>query len=396
MRAVEPDWPPDDPGPPDVGSLDVLRGMRNGSWLDAQEFPPLQYVVPGIVSEGLGLVAGPPKVGKSWFVTGLALAVAAARGIALGRIPVQQRPVLYQALEDGDRRMQHRCRQILANQPIPDGFNYITKAKTYEVIPMIMEFLARHPGRAPLVILDTLGKVKPPKRPGEDPYSLDYAIGSQLKDAIDSTPGASLLVVHHTRKADSSDFVDTVSGTHGIAGAADFILVLSRKRHQNDALLAVTGRDIVEAEYALRVDDGIWQLDGPGLEAAAVAARERREQGQLGDRALEVVAFVNGRKETRAADLTEISIDQAQARVYLNRLADSGRILKTGRGLYTGVTTNTGVTSNGSNRTQISLVTSDLRGLSDTPQCKCGAQLVLDESLKSGQCMECWHSGGGK
>ena len=340
---------------------DILAGMRNGTWLDAQEFPPLEYAVPGIIPEGFGVLVAPPKAGKSWLVCGLGLACATG-GLALGRIHVEQRPVLYLALEDGQRRLQSRSRRLMYDQPIPAGIHFVTKALPLQVIPMILEFLCRYGEAKPLIVIDTLGKARGQRPAGADLYQWDYQTGTQLKNAIDGVPGSTLLVVHHTRKAEAGDFVDSVSGSAGIAGSADYLLVLARKRHSDQALLSVTGRDVMEAEYALRVDDGIWEFGAENLSAASAVARERREQGQLGDPSLKIVAYVNDHPAagTRAADLAEIGIDQDKARVYLNRLADSGRIKKVGRGLYMPVTSVTTVTSNGShgsNETQITLVT---------------------------------------
>jgi RecA-family ATPase len=95
----------------------LLAGLRDGAWLDAQEFPPLAYAVPEVIPEGSVLLVGPPKIGKSWLVLSIALA-AAAGGRALG-IDIPKRPVLYLALEDGDRRLQDRCRRLLAGDSIP-------------------------------------------------------------------------------------------------------------------------------------------------------------------------------------------------------------------------------------------------------------------------------------
>lgn len=110
---------------------DVLAEMFNGAWLDTQEFPPLEYAVPGIIPEGFGLLVSPPKAGKSWLVCGIGLACATG-GLALGRIHVDKRPVLYLALEDGKRRLQSRSRRIMCGQPIPAGIHFITKAKPAE------------------------------------------------------------------------------------------------------------------------------------------------------------------------------------------------------------------------------------------------------------------------
>ncbi|MBV8539076.1 MAG: AAA family ATPase [Pseudonocardiales bacterium] len=104
---------------------DLLADLRDGAWLDAQRFHPLRYLVPGVIPEGSTLLVGPPKIGKSWFVLACALATACG-GYALGVIPIEKRPVLYLALEDGDRRLQDRCRTLLGDDPIPPGFEYMT------------------------------------------------------------------------------------------------------------------------------------------------------------------------------------------------------------------------------------------------------------------------------
>jgi hypothetical protein len=323
---------------------DVLARMFNGAWLDAQEFPPLQYAVPGIIPEGFGLLVSPPKAGKSWLVCGIGLACATG-GSALGRIHVGKRPVLYLALEDGQRRLQSRCRHIMsggaaqltfAQSALPAEVHFIIKAKPAEVIPIISEFLQRHSDDQPLIILDTLGKARPPRPPGTDLYAWDYAIGTQFKDTIDATPGATLLVVHHTRKAESSDFVDSVSGSQGIAGSADFVLSLSRKRHSDEAVLSVTGRDIVEAEYALKTDGGLWRLDGESLSDAAHTAETRHLSDTRSDRSVEILSVVAASPSpVSPAEVSEkLGIDNDTVGRYLRRLMDSGHIKREGRGLY--------------------------------------------------------------
>ncbi|MGV0695598.1 AAA family ATPase, partial [Mycobacterium paraintracellulare] len=234
------------------------------AWLDQQTFPPLEWIVEGILPEGMGLLAAPPKAGKSWMVANIGLACAAG-GSAIAAIPVKQRPVLYLALEDGHRRLQSRFRTLMEGQELPADLEVVTRASSTESLVIIDEFLRRNQHKAPLVIIDTLGKVKPPKASWEDSYQADYRIGGALKTRIDAVPGGCLLLVHHTRKAESSDFIETVSGTQGIAGSADFVLVLSRKRHSDEAVLSVTGRDVNENEYALTTSNGRWALAGSSL-----------------------------------------------------------------------------------------------------------------------------------
>jgi AAA domain len=317
----------------DTEEPDLLAGLRDGAWLDAQDFPPLRYHLPGVIPEGSNLLVGPPKIGKSWFVLALGLA-AACGGVALGQ-RVDARPVFYLALEDGDRRLQDRCRTLLGTDRIPPAFEYLTKVQPGMVVATIEAWLARHPGGQPLVILDTLGKVMPPSLMGETSYGRDYRIGTALKRATDEQPGSALVTNHHDRKAHSEDFVDRVSGTNGLAGAADTIVVLTRARHETNGLIQVTGRDVAEGQYAVNFDGprGLWSLDGDDLSGAATAAIERRITEGLDDRSRAVIEYVNDHPEgVRWGDVKQ-DLGEEEAR-YLSRLAGSGRIARPSRGLY--------------------------------------------------------------
>lgn len=324
-------WP--QPADAPATGPDLLAGLRNGAWLDAQDFPPLRYAVPGLIPEGSTLFVGPPKIGKSWFVLACGLAVAAG-GVALDGIPVEARPVLYLALEDGDRRLQDRCRQLLPGGTIPPSFEYMTEVMPGTAVATLAAWLARHPDAQPFVILDTLGKVMPPALGGESAYQRDYRIGSELKRLTDQHPGMSLLVNHHDRKAGAEDFVDAVSGTHGLAGAADTVVVLDRKRHEPEGLLKVTGRDVAEGEYAVRFDAGAaWRLQGHSLEDAAAMATQHRATAGVGDRSAEVIAYVGEHPDgVRASDVEDAL--GADARRYLARLVDAGRLVRVRRGVY--------------------------------------------------------------
>jgi hypothetical protein len=319
-----------------MNEVNLLAALRTGAWLDGQQFPALRYAVPGLIPEGSTLLVGPPKIGKSWFVLDLALAKAAG-GEVLGSIPVEAGPVLYLALEDGDRRMQSRCRMLLDGDPIPEAFEYMTAVEPGSVVNTIAAWIARHPGASPLVILDTLGKVMPPQSQGETTYQRDYRIGSALKRLADSETGSSLIVNHHDRKAASEDFVDSVSGTHGLAGAADTTVVLVRSRNEDAGVVKVTGRDVAEGLYAVRFIHGSsWTVDGTDLEEAAREAASREAKAGLGDRSADIVALVarnpDGISPTEVGK--QMGIEAKHAGTYLGRLTDAGRIRKVKRGFY--------------------------------------------------------------
>jgi hypothetical protein len=318
----------------------LLRGIRDGKWLSEQDFPPLSYAIPGIVPEGLTVLAGAPKVGKSWLVLGWLLAIASPSGIALGGVLLPgARDVLYLALEDGDRRMQSRCRTLLANQfrpddPIPARFQYLTAITPGQLLATIAAWLEIH--QSGLVVVDTLGRALPPALNGETPYSRDYRVMSDLKAVADTWPGCSLLINHHDRKAVTADFVEAVSGTNGIAGGADTVIVLTRDRNQCDGLLQVTGRDVSEGAYALNFDAGLWALEGGSLETAAKAAETRRAETGLSDRSREIVEAVSRHPEgiTAPDAAAELGIDAKTVATYLGRLVAGDRLTRRARGLY--------------------------------------------------------------
>ncbi len=318
---------------PDTSDSVLLAGVRDGAWLSDQRFAPLAYAIPGLVPEGLTIEVGPPKAGKSWLTLDMLLAVASG-GVALGAIKAgEPRRVLYLALEDGDRRMQNRCRALLGEPDIPPLFSYLTRIQPGSVLPTIAAWMDRYPDTA-MIAVDTLGKVMPQAQLGESAYQRDYRVGGELKAQADAHHGLAILVLHHDRKANAEDFVDSVSGTHGLAGAADTIMVLSRARQSTEGSLKVTGRDVPENEYALKVVNGMaWQLDGGDLTEAAAAARARDDTRALSDQSAQVLAEIRKHPAgIRAGDLVpRFGSDVYQ---YLKRLTEARRIDKVSRGLY--------------------------------------------------------------
>ena len=319
--------------------MSILARVRTGAWLDSQRFAPLQWAVTGLLPEGFGLLTGPPKAGKSWASLDVALAVASG-GKALGKVPTgHARPVLLLALEDGDRRLQDRCRALLQGQPIPELLHYVTTATAGEVLVIIEEWLEEHGDRAPLVVLDTLGRVMPPSLQGEGAYARDYRVGARLKSLADAHPGTTLLVVHHVRKQSvgDGDWMDSTSGTNGLNGSADFTVNLHRPRNEDRGVIRVTGRDVPESEYAVTCAAGSWRIDGDTLADAAQAALNARAAEGLGGLSAEVVAYVTAQDEPVSPAQVADALDMPEARRYLARLVDTERLRRVGRGLYTGV-----------------------------------------------------------
>lgn len=309
-----------------------------GSELQAKVFAPVEWIVPHLIPEGLTLVLGAPKVGKSWFILDTALRVAG--GISWMGEHIEPRPVLHITPEDSERRLQDRARH-LGHDGFPRGWNTVTRINGHTLSQYVEAFLETlsDDSPAPLVIADTLARVRPGRAPNEASYDYDYRVGVHMKGIADLWPGMGLCGVHHDRKAGSADFVDDVSGTNGLAGSMDTLLVVRRERTTDEGTFLVTGRDVEEAMYAATFDAGRWSLYGDTWAEASAEAHRSALAGEsvnLGDRMRALVDYVNGRPNgTTIADVRRDLPDLGgQAGRYLLRADAAGYIDKATRGVY--------------------------------------------------------------
>jgi len=175
------------------------------------------------------------------------------------------------------------------------------------------------------VIFDVFTRVRGHGNDRTSQYVADYEAMAQIKAVVDAHAVAGL-VVHHTRKAASEDFLDAVSGTQGIAGAADAVLILKRSRGSASATLEVTGRDIEEVTHALDYDAsiGTWTLLA-GEAGDYELAQTRR-------RILEAVRRYGALTPSKLAELVGMTQDNAKQTV--RRMAIDGQLDTDGSGRY--------------------------------------------------------------
>ena len=273
--------------PPQHGRPSIFSLPDLLSW----ELPPVHWIIPELLPEGLTLLAGKPKLGKSWLALSVALSIAAG-GVALGTQPVEKGEVLYLALEDNARRLQSRARRLLTSMSeTPSNMDFaLDWPRLGEGGLAYLEAYLKVRPNLRLVVIDTWARVAPPS--GESrrsQYEGDYEALSPLKHLAD-TYHVSILAVHHLRKTGSSDVLDEITGSIGMTGAVDGTLILKRERGQAEATLFVTGRDIErEQQLALSFDvtTALWSVIGNTEEVGRTRARQEiidllREQGTDG------------------------------------------------------------------------------------------------------------------
>lgn len=305
-----------------------LDGLRTGDWLESQTFADVEYIVPNLIPEGFTLLVGAPKAGKSWLVLAVSLSVAAG-GRVLGH-PVAARPVLHLALEDSDRRLRYRAKTLYPAGVLPPDWHYFVRIPQGYTAPDVVEAWLEglsDDASSPLIVVDTLGKVRPGKRPGEGIYDYDYRIGGRIKLIADSVPGSGLVAVHHDRKAGAADFVDDVSGSNGLAGAADTIAIVRRDRNSADGVFLVTGRDVIEGAYAAKFDAGHWSLAGGSWDTAAATYAQTAAIVGKGDTTQRIVRWLTEHQPASPKHVADaLGIGHDVARQTLSRLAKEGRL----------------------------------------------------------------------
>jgi hypothetical protein len=294
-----------------------------GATIMATDYAPLRFVVDGLIVEGLTLLSGRPKIGKSWALLGLAVAVATP-GSFLGRTVEARAGVLYLALEDTPRRIKKRL-ATLGLTASPAGLDFVFSLPRIDEggADALDDWLGKHPD-VKLVILDVLNKVRSARPRTADQYLHDAAELGRLH-AVAQARSVSLVVSTHDRKAAAEDWLERISGTLGVTGAADTVALLERERGSANGRLRLVGRDLEdEPDLSLEFRNGLWHVLGPG-EDLDITPDRRRIVGTL-------KASRSPLGPAAIAKATGQTVDVV--RHLLRRLAADGRVTRSRRGLY--------------------------------------------------------------
>ena len=236
----------------------------DGETLISTVLPPIRFVVDKLLPQGLHILAGAPKVGKSWLALWLCLRV--SQGQPLWKFAAKPCEVLYLCLEDSFQRIQNRLLDLTEDAPSTLHFAVMSEQLHSGLVEQIEQFLREHPATG-LVVIDTLQRIRTAGNE-TNPYASDYRDTGVLK-ALADRHRIAILLIHHLRKLNDDDPMNMISGTTGLSGATDSNFVLRKsKRGENSATLYCTGRDIAYRELSLEFDgeSHVWNLLGDNCE----------------------------------------------------------------------------------------------------------------------------------
>jgi hypothetical protein len=294
--------------------------------LMALDLPPASWVIPDILPEGVTLLVGKPKKGKSWMGLGLC-DVKAAGGVAFGIKKVQQGESLYLALEDNQRRLRKRLHKVLDGRKPPEGMHVHTEWPRIGEggAEALDEWLENHP-TAHLVVIDTLAKIRPNAH-GSNFYKDDYQALEKLLP-LAAEHGVAIVVIHHLRKGAATDAQDEISGSTGLSGGVDGFMILRRTPGSKGPTLYVDGRDIEEPEeYALHwnLNTATWTIEGTA------------EEVQVSKERSDILLTLNRSPEAMTPREVTDAIPNAKhnnVKVLMHKMLGDGQLIKYDRGRY--------------------------------------------------------------
>jgi hypothetical protein len=286
------------------------------------DFPPPQFLVPGLIPVGLTYMAGRPKAGKSFLALLIALA-ADSGGEVLG-IQVPQTRVFYLALEDTPFRLADRIKKICGWRaedhttvlPIGGEGVFATECAAFgEGGTAFVRWLFEHGYK--IVFVDTLSRALG-SADQMDPAEMTKLLGALQRLAAEHE--AALVLVDHHRKsartAIDTDPIDDILGSTAKGGVADCALGLYRRHNEDTATLKLVGRDFADSEIALRWNPERFTWSALPPEEAAVLRGEEDEPEELTRDQQAIVDFIAA---AGGATLAQLVVETGRNRGTLHR-----------------------------------------------------------------------------
>ena len=308
------------------------QGLRAGlagmiEQADARRTPT--FVVDALLPTGLSVLAGASKIGKSFMALDIAFGVAGGFPV-LGGMVSETGNVLYLALEDTSTRLRGRLDSLA-----PDRGEWPWDSLTIYSMDMmvglqpgyVMSMWAEAVENPRLVIIDTITRFGGlGERSG---YQAEVQWMSKFHDFA-SKHDIALLGLTHTNQMkmeEGDDWFNKISGTTGIIGTADNVMLLDVPRGETEGMLRIEGRDMDPTEHAVKKVGPWWQ-------------QTSQVRGKRGDLSVAIADFVIQQGETTTAAVAErFEISVQKASQYLGRAKKLAVISSPRRGAWAGTST---------------------------------------------------------
>lgn len=234
--------------------------------LSIKEFDPIKWIIPDFLPTGLTILAGPPKIGKSFLCWNIAFA-AALQGLALERFEVENPSnVLFLALDDDEQLLKDRHKMIMNGEKVPDNVFFADNSNLITFNPAGLHKIEHviNEKAIELLIVDTWEHVRPEatNTNGKTSYNIDYQALIPIQRFAHRKNIAIILVTHTRKGADLDNPFNQIQGSTGMQAGGDTLMMMSRGEDRQ-ASLKVTGRRLQDTEYIAQLKNGgIWSIIG--------------------------------------------------------------------------------------------------------------------------------------
>lgn len=255
------------------------RPIYRAADLMKEHFEPPRVIV-GVGSEepmlveGTCILSAKPKLGKSWFVLDMCIAV--SRGEDFLGYQTEKCSTLYLDLETSKQLQQSRIRKALAGRDVPDNFYIGNEADTLDdgFIEQIEHYLNVDP-KIGLVVIDVFQIIRSRAiNFKEQEYDHAYRDITPLNKLAQDRHIAIILVCHDRKMVDPDDPFSNILGSTGLQGAATQMIVMFRNRKTDPIHISIKGKTIdALPELNVQLKQGQWSR----VESAAMQDPELAE-----------------------------------------------------------------------------------------------------------------------
>lgn len=297
-----------------------LSGLVSLDVVNQQEFPDDDWLVDGLIPNGVSILVGDPKMGKSFLAQQLAIAIA-TDDLFLGSRKSKSGKVIYLAWEDNARRIQKRTR--VSGKPASPGVIYSFKPNINGKDLSWMESCVEKYPDTRLLVIDTITYLRGGDSSNTDSYTKDVRFMAPITAMAEKLGFSVIAVTHMNQLTKVSDAYHKIQGSTGQPGSADNIIFLTRNsRSSENAKLIISGREIDEFEVKLRFNKKTWVWTEDAIPPVELTVNDK------------ILTFL--KQQTKPLSPKDISqhIGVPNCRTQLIRMVENKEVVKVSKGLY--------------------------------------------------------------
>lgn len=281
-----------------------------------------QFIIKDILPFGLTMICAAPKTGKSVLATQIGTSTVIGNPF-WGMYEVQKSGCLHLTFEETLADISPRLQDIPMSRW--DGYEVCKEWRTNPRggLVQLEDWLKLHP-ETKLVIIDVYGGFRGDESGGFN-YRRDYKELAPIKKVADSN-NAAIVLLHHTVKKPTKDWVTSLYGSAAIAAACDCIMYIDRERGMDDATLRLTGRGMPDQNIEILLNREKVRWDFIGKLNQAEMPEERQD-------VLLVLAEVKGPLRLKQI-AEEVRKGLTNTQKLLKRLVYSGFVTQVKYGFY--------------------------------------------------------------